>query len=163
MADTAFTVWSAKRFYGSLPTEVTWRPVTAIQLADAGGNPDTIADPGWSPLIITPSHPEYPAGHPSLNGPKLLARKPIHTIVLTSDPNRAYFTFGCRCLPQTGNQLVISSMAYALARCPRGFVRPSNDDHALPTRNGSDDYRAHREFHREFPWRSTHPQASTTL
>ena len=34
MADTAFTIWSAKRFYGSLPTEVTWRPVTAIPLAD---------------------------------------------------------------------------------------------------------------------------------
>jgi hypothetical protein len=34
MADTAFTIWSAKRFYGADPTYVTWRPVTAIQLAD---------------------------------------------------------------------------------------------------------------------------------
>ena len=68
MADTAFTIWSAKRFYGSLPTEVTWRPVTAISLADTDGNPDTVADPAWLPLIITPPHPEYPAGHPSQNG-----------------------------------------------------------------------------------------------
>jgi hypothetical protein len=68
MADTAFTVWSAKRFFGATPGEVTWRPVTAIRLADSDGNADTTADPDWLPLINTPSHPEYPAGHPSLNG-----------------------------------------------------------------------------------------------
>ncbi|HSL71669.1 MAG TPA: vanadium-dependent haloperoxidase, partial [Longimicrobiales bacterium] len=68
MADTAFTTWSGKRFYGSLSTEVTWRPVTAIPLAGTDGNPDTAPDPDWLPLINTPSHPEYPAGHPSLNG-----------------------------------------------------------------------------------------------
>ena len=34
MADTAFTIWSAKRYYGAIPTEVTWRPSTAITLAD---------------------------------------------------------------------------------------------------------------------------------
>ena len=33
MADTAITTWSAKRHYGAIPTEVTWRPVTAIALA----------------------------------------------------------------------------------------------------------------------------------
>ena len=68
MADTAITTWSGKRFFGELSTEVTWRPVTAIPLADSDGNPDTAAEAGWLPLINTPSHPEYPAGHPSLNG-----------------------------------------------------------------------------------------------
>jgi hypothetical protein len=68
MADTAFTTWSGKRLYGASPVEVTWRPVTAIPLADTDGNPDTAADPAWLPLVNTPSHPEYPAGHPSLNG-----------------------------------------------------------------------------------------------
>jgi hypothetical protein len=68
MADTAFTTWGGKRSYGANPVEVTWRPVTAIPLADSDGNPDTAADPSWVPLINTPSHPEYPAGHPSLNG-----------------------------------------------------------------------------------------------
>ncbi len=68
MADTAITTWSAKRFYGSSPFEVTWRPVTSIPLAGTDGNPDTDPDPDWQPLINTPSHPEYPAGHPSLNG-----------------------------------------------------------------------------------------------
>ena len=67
-ADSAITTWSAKRHYGAQPTAVTWRPVHAIPLADTDGNPDTIADPEWEPLINTPSHPEYGAGHPSLNG-----------------------------------------------------------------------------------------------
>ncbi len=68
MADTSVTIWTAKRFYGSVATEVTWRPVTAIPLAESDGNPDTVPDPDWLPLMTTPSHPEYPAGHPSLNG-----------------------------------------------------------------------------------------------
>lgn len=68
MADTAFTTWSGKRTYGDDPNVVTWRPVTSIPLADTDGNPDTDFDFGWEPLINTPAHPEYPAGHPSLNG-----------------------------------------------------------------------------------------------
>ena len=68
MADTAFTTWRAKRSFGADPSEVTWRPVTAIPLADVDGNDDTDPDPDWLPLINTPSHPGYPAGHPSLNG-----------------------------------------------------------------------------------------------
>jgi len=68
LADTVFTIWSAKRFYGDAQTEVTWRPQTAITLADTDNNLDTASDAGWVPLITTPSHPEYPAGHPSLNG-----------------------------------------------------------------------------------------------
>jgi len=62
MADTAFTIWSAKRYYGADPAVVTWRPLTAITLAE------TTPDPSWLPLVGTPSHPEYPAGHPALNG-----------------------------------------------------------------------------------------------
>ena len=67
MADTAFTTWSAKRYYGSISTEVTWRPVTAIAFGD-DGNPATVEDPTWRPLINTPCHPEYGAGHPGQNG-----------------------------------------------------------------------------------------------
>jgi hypothetical protein len=62
MADTAFTIWSAKRFYGADPAAVTWRPFTAIR----EGSIDP--DPTWRPLVNTPCHPEYPAGHPGLNG-----------------------------------------------------------------------------------------------
>ena len=68
MADTAFTIWSAKRYYGADPAVVTWRPLTAITLADTDGTAATAADPAWLPLVTTPSHPEYPAGHPAQNG-----------------------------------------------------------------------------------------------
>jgi hypothetical protein len=68
MADTAFTIWRAKRDYGEQPTAVTWRPWTAIPLAETDGNDATVPDPTWRPLVATPCHPEYPAGHPGLNG-----------------------------------------------------------------------------------------------
>ncbi len=68
MADTALTIWSAKRHYGADPAVVTWRPLTAIRLAAADGIAETTPDPDWLPLVTTPSHPEYPAGHPALNG-----------------------------------------------------------------------------------------------
>jgi hypothetical protein len=68
MADTAFTIWKAKRDYGSDPDEVTWRPFTAITEAGTDGLAGTEADPAWTPLVTTPSHPEYPAGHPGQNG-----------------------------------------------------------------------------------------------
>ena len=96
MADTAFTTWSAKRFYGADATAVTWRPVTSIPLADTDGNPDTASDPAWLPLIDTPSHPEYPAGHPSLNGAAatvlLLHFEDAQTFTVTTagQPNRIY-------------------------------------------------------------------------
>ena len=96
MADTAFTTWSSKRFYGAVPTEVTWRPVTSIPLADTDGNPDTAPDPGWLPLVNTPSHPEYPAGHPSLNGAAAtvllsrFGRRQTFTLTTTGQPSRTY-------------------------------------------------------------------------
>lgn len=40
-----------------------WRPQSAIPLADTDGNPDTVADPTWTPFVPTPNHPEYPAAH----------------------------------------------------------------------------------------------------
>jgi len=62
VADAAIAVWDAKYHY------VFWRPVTAIPLADTDGNPATIADPTWKPLLTTPSHPEYPSAHAGLTG-----------------------------------------------------------------------------------------------
>ncbi len=40
-----------------------WRPVTAIRLADADGNPRTAADPTWTPLVETPPIPDHDSGH----------------------------------------------------------------------------------------------------
>lgn len=44
-------------------TYSAWRPYTAIRAGDTDGNPDTVADPAWTPLVRTPNHPEYPANH----------------------------------------------------------------------------------------------------
>jgi membrane-associated phospholipid phosphatase len=97
MAETAFTTWKAKRDYGADPTAVTWRPVTSIPLADDDTNPDTLADPSWVPLITTPSHPEYPAGHPSQNGAGatvllsyFAGRQQTFTLTTPGRPNRTY-------------------------------------------------------------------------
>jgi hypothetical protein len=96
MADTAFTTWSGKRSYGADANVVTWRPVTSIPLADSDGNPDTTPDLDWLPLINTPSHPEYPAGHPSLNGAAatvLLSHfddGQTFTLTTTGQPSRIY-------------------------------------------------------------------------
>ena len=54
--------WDAKYAYPF------WRPITAIQLAGTDGNPATTADPSWTPLIVTPPFPEYPAGHSCVSG-----------------------------------------------------------------------------------------------
>ena len=61
VADAEITVWHAKYVYGF------WRPITAINLADTDGNPDTVADPSWAPLIANPNYPEYPSGYNAYN------------------------------------------------------------------------------------------------
>jgi hypothetical protein len=96
MADTAFTIWSAKRHYGADPAEVTWRPLTAITLADTDGIAATTPDPDWLPLVVTPSHPEYPAGHPALNGAAAtvllshFAGSQTFTLTTSGQPNQTY-------------------------------------------------------------------------
>ena len=57
IADAIISVWHAKYVEG------TWRPITAITLADTDGNPATDPDPSWVPLIATPAYPEYPSGY----------------------------------------------------------------------------------------------------
>jgi len=57
IADAVIACWNSKYHYEF------WRPVTANPLADTDGNPDTIADPTWEPLLPTPAHPEYTSGH----------------------------------------------------------------------------------------------------
>jgi hypothetical protein len=40
-----------------------WRPVTAIRLAGTDGNPNTKADPTWTPLVTTPPIPDHESAH----------------------------------------------------------------------------------------------------
>jgi hypothetical protein len=56
-ADSLTACWSAKYHY------FFWRPLTAIRNASTDGNPNTMEDPNWMPLDVTPQHPEYPAAH----------------------------------------------------------------------------------------------------
>jgi hypothetical protein len=68
-ADMGMAVLEAKYNY------LFWRPVTAIDptavVADGfgpvpgydDGNPATVEQTGWRPLVTTPNHPEYPAAH----------------------------------------------------------------------------------------------------
>jgi hypothetical protein len=59
MADTTVAGWDSKLFF----IDRNWRPITAIRLADTDGNPNTEADPAWTPLLTTPAHPEYVSAH----------------------------------------------------------------------------------------------------
>jgi membrane-associated phospholipid phosphatase len=62
LADAAVVSWDCKYTFNY------WRPITAIRVADTDGNPDTVADPIWSPLIVTPPFPEYTSGHSTFSG-----------------------------------------------------------------------------------------------
>jgi hypothetical protein len=61
VADAEISVWHAKYVHGF------WRPITAINLANTDGNPATVADPNWTPLLATPPYPEYPSGYNVFN------------------------------------------------------------------------------------------------
>ncbi len=56
LGDATVAGWDSKLHF------MSWRPVTAIPLADRL-NPDTMADPNWRPLLVTPRHPEYVSAH----------------------------------------------------------------------------------------------------
>jgi len=73
-ADAATASWDAKFKYNF------WRPVAAIQEADADGNPNTVADPTWRPMgapggdpagmtdDFTPPFPSWTSGHATIGG-----------------------------------------------------------------------------------------------
>jgi PAP2 superfamily len=62
LADTTIAFFEAKYVYNF------WRPVTAVQLADTDGNPQTEADLAWLPLSIkTAPDPSYPGAHSAIS------------------------------------------------------------------------------------------------
>jgi hypothetical protein len=60
-ADSVIAFYDAKYAYRF------WRPVTAIRNADTDGNPETVADPGWTPLSPTAPDPSYPGAHGTIS------------------------------------------------------------------------------------------------
>jgi hypothetical protein len=60
-ADAVIAFYDAKYAYR------VWRPVTAIRAAGTDGNPDTAADPNWTPLSNTAPDPAYPGAHGTIS------------------------------------------------------------------------------------------------
>jgi membrane-associated phospholipid phosphatase len=57
LADAGVVAWDCKFRYDF------WRPISAIRNADLTNNPETSADPDWTPLLKTPPFPSYTSGH----------------------------------------------------------------------------------------------------
>jgi PAP2 superfamily len=78
-ADAIITAWDSKTNF------VFWRPVTAIVEAGSDGNPHTIADASWQPLINTPNYPDY------TSGANCVAGAMTRTLELFFGPDRVTF------------------------------------------------------------------------
>jgi hypothetical protein len=107
-ADAFINCWDDKAAYNF------WRPVTAIQLGDDDGNPDTVGDAEWQPFISTlpgpqpgsflptPPYPDHPSGYNCLSASMMYAAKRFFgtnempftvTRVAGADTTRDYATF----------------------------------------------------------------------
>jgi len=56
VADALINTWTGKLEHP------TWRPITAIREGDFDGDPKTIGDANWQPLINTPNYPDHSSG-----------------------------------------------------------------------------------------------------
>jgi hypothetical protein len=96
-ADAFITAWDAKYTYNQ------WRPLTGIRAADLDDNPDTVPDPAWAPLLVTPRFPDYIAGHTTYAGAAqrvlehVFGKQPGMVLTMTSlsapDVVETYMTF----------------------------------------------------------------------
>ena len=65
MADGVIKIWESK-YHTNIDL---WRPVTGIRSAGSDGNPATVPDADWDPLLeFTPPFPSYGSGHSSMGG-----------------------------------------------------------------------------------------------
>lgn len=62
LADAGAVAFDAKYTYNQ------WRPITGIREADTDGNPDTVQDSDWNPLLDNPPFPDYIAAHTTSAG-----------------------------------------------------------------------------------------------
>jgi hypothetical protein len=62
LTDAGISCWECKYLFNF------WRPITAIAEAHLDGNPDTLPDADWKPLLETPPFPEYTSGHSTFSG-----------------------------------------------------------------------------------------------
>jgi membrane-associated phospholipid phosphatase len=122
MADSVIVGWEAKYHYKF------WRPVHGIREASPGtgptgkgdGNPDTQADPNWSPLgapasnligpDFTPPFPAYPSGHAVIGGALFQTLRNLYG-------DRVPFTF----LSDEWNGVTHDNAGWVRPRWPRSF------------------------------------------
>ena len=72
MTDAVVTCWRLKYEVGF------WRPAQAIPGAGSDGNPATIPDASWKPLITNPPYSDYVSGHGCLTAPAVqIVRKTL--------------------------------------------------------------------------------------
>jgi hypothetical protein len=115
MADAVIGCWDAKYHY------VSWRPVTAIPLADTDPNPGTTADPNWTPLLPTPSHPEYPSAHSCLSSAAVrimsnyFGENTQFNMVSDFIPGVRYFSTFSAALDEVGNARIFGGMHFRTA------------------------------------------------
>ncbi|TDQ16669.1 PAP2 superfamily protein [Algoriphagus boseongensis] len=57
IADSYIAVFDSKIFFNY------WRPISAIRLGEMDGNDQTVGDPSWTPVLVTPAVGEYPSAH----------------------------------------------------------------------------------------------------
>jgi hypothetical protein len=62
IADALITSWDSKLAFN------LWRPLNAIREGDDDGNPATVGDPTWQPLINNPPYPDYTSGANNVTG-----------------------------------------------------------------------------------------------
>jgi hypothetical protein len=62
ISDGAISTFDTKYDY------LFWRPITAIRVADADGNPRTAPDVAWTSFITAPCFPSYPSAHATRSG-----------------------------------------------------------------------------------------------
>jgi hypothetical protein len=62
MADAGIVAWDTKYTYNQL------RPIHGITGAENDGNPNTVEDNDWRPLLSSPPFPDYIAGHAIFGG-----------------------------------------------------------------------------------------------
>jgi hypothetical protein len=148
---------SAIAFYDAKYTYRLWRPVTAIRLADADGNPGTGADPSWLPLTgTTPADPSYPGAHSTISaaGAEVLAgfygNKQAFSVTSPALPGvtRSFTSFGAAA-QEAGLSRIYAGVhtrldhetGLELGREVAGFVLHNA---LLPAHNGSGKRHVHR-------------------
>jgi hypothetical protein len=67
--DGVIACWDSKAYHSN------WRPITAIQEGDKDGNPDTVGQGDWLPLLPTPPYPDVASGYNCYTGAVLYSAR----------------------------------------------------------------------------------------